>query len=166
MPKTPSVTLKFASNNSFVVHNPVFVIHGTEGVVGFCLAIQPADEDVGTIGQNFMTGYRMVFDRENLKLGWSGSNCEYTCSGQYFNTALCRLCVILCTIPNGLVSFMSVGILIAGQDLGDGKRMPLTPPNGSSPLLLYRTVSYLSSWALALPKRVILYLWSYVPISP
>ncbi|CAK9185771.1 unnamed protein product [Ilex paraguariensis] len=76
LPKTPSVTLKFASNNSFVVDNPVFVIHGTEGVDGFCLAIQPADEDIGTIGQNFMTGYRMVFDRENLKLGWSHSNCH------------------------------------------------------------------------------------------
>ncbi|MBA0755329.1 hypothetical protein Gogos_020998 [Gossypium gossypioides] len=25
--------------------------------------------DVGTIGQNFMTGYRMVFDREKMKLG-------------------------------------------------------------------------------------------------
>lgn len=24
-----------------------------------------------------MTGYRMVFDRENLKLGWSRSDCEY-----------------------------------------------------------------------------------------
>ncbi|KAE8704907.1 Aspartic proteinase-like protein 1 [Hibiscus syriacus] len=32
--------------------------------------------DVGTIGQNFMTGYRMVFDRENMKLGWSTSNCQ------------------------------------------------------------------------------------------
>lgn len=24
-----------------------------------------------------MTGYRVVFDRENLKLGWSHSNCEF-----------------------------------------------------------------------------------------
>lgn len=29
--------------------------------------------------ENFMTGYRMVFDREKLKLGWSSSNCEYSC---------------------------------------------------------------------------------------
>lgn len=25
-----------------------------------------------------MTGYRTVFDRENLKLGWSHSNCEFS----------------------------------------------------------------------------------------
>lgn len=25
-----------------------------------------------------MTGYRMVFDRENLKLAWSRSNCEFS----------------------------------------------------------------------------------------
>ncbi|GAV77816.1 Asp domain-containing protein [Cephalotus follicularis] len=77
LPKVPSVKLMFPLNNSFVVHNPVFVIYdGSQVVIGFCLAIQPADEDIGIIGQNFMTGYRMVFDRENMKLGWSRSNCQ------------------------------------------------------------------------------------------
>lgn len=111
---------------------PFFVI---QGLVGFCLAIQPTDEDMGTIGrkygpcircscsfsfyysstkyhylhhpspslitninrkiivaenlsysnaflftENFMTGYRMVFDRENHKLGWTRSSCEYISS--------------------------------------------------------------------------------------
>lgn len=28
--------------------------------------------------ENFMTGYRVVFDRENLKLGWSNSKCEFS----------------------------------------------------------------------------------------
>lgn len=27
--------------------------------------------------ENFMTGYRIVFDRENMVLGWKESNCEY-----------------------------------------------------------------------------------------
>lgn len=76
LPKLPSVKLMFPQNNSFVVNNPVFIIYGTQGVTGFCLAIQPADGDIGTIGQNLMTGYRVVFDRENLKLGWSHSNCQ------------------------------------------------------------------------------------------
>ncbi|CAL9001348.1 unnamed protein product [Prunus brigantina] len=76
LPKVPSVKLMFVANNSFVVHDPVFPINGNQGVVGFCLAIQPTDGDIGTIGQNFMTGYRTVFDRENLKLGWSRSNCQ------------------------------------------------------------------------------------------
>ncbi|KAI3441118.1 Peptidase A1 domain-containing protein [Psidium guajava] len=76
-PKVPSLTLVFPLNNSFIVYDPVFMVYGMEGLVGFCLAIQPTDGDIGTIGQNFMMGYRMVFDRENLKLGWSHSNCQH-----------------------------------------------------------------------------------------
>ncbi|KAH6760190.1 Eukaryotic aspartyl protease family protein [Perilla frutescens var. hirtella] len=76
VPKLPSFTLKFATSKSFVVNNPVFVIYGTQGAVGFCLAVQPTDGDIGTIGQNFMTGYQIVFDREKFKLGWSRSNCK------------------------------------------------------------------------------------------
>ncbi|PHT31846.1 Aspartic proteinase-like protein 1 [Capsicum baccatum] len=76
LPKIPSFTLKFMMNSSFVVQDPVFVIYGSQGAVGFCLAVEPSGIDIGTIGQNFMTGYRMVFDRENLKLGWSRSDCE------------------------------------------------------------------------------------------
>ncbi|KAF2284095.1 hypothetical protein GH714_018939 [Hevea brasiliensis] len=81
-PKVPSVKLIFPLNNSFVIHNPVFMIYGMQGVAGFCLAIQPTDEDIGAIGQNFMTGYRVVFDRENLKLGWSRSDCEGRSDGK------------------------------------------------------------------------------------
>ncbi|XP_045815841.1 aspartic proteinase-like protein 1 isoform X2 [Trifolium pratense] len=93
LPKIPTLTLMFQQNNSFVVYNPVFVSYNNQGIDGFCLAIQPADGDLGIIGQNFMTGYRLVFDRENKKLAWSHSNC---------------------------------------QDLSLGKRMPISPSNGSS----------------------------------
>ncbi|XP_003602006.2 aspartic proteinase-like protein 1 isoform X1 [Medicago truncatula] len=93
LPKIPTLTLMFQQNNSFVVYNPVFVSYNEQGVDGFCLAIQPTEGGMGTIGQNFMTGYRLVFDRENKKLAWSHSNC---------------------------------------QDLSLGKRMPLSPPNGTS----------------------------------
>ncbi|XP_028094136.1 aspartic proteinase-like protein 1 isoform X1 [Camellia sinensis] len=82
MPKTPSVAFKFSVNNSFVVHDPVFIIHDNQGIVGFCLAIESTDGDIGTIGQNYMTGYRVVFDRENLKLGWSRSNCQDLSDGK------------------------------------------------------------------------------------
>ncbi|XP_006363948.1 aspartic proteinase-like protein 1 isoform X4 [Solanum tuberosum] len=76
LPKIPSFTLKFTANSSFIVQDPVFMIYGSQGAVGFCLAVEPSGIEIGTIGQNFMTGYRMVFDRENLKLGWSRSDCE------------------------------------------------------------------------------------------
>lgn len=76
LPKIPSFSLKFMMNSSFIVQDPVFVIYGSQGAAGFCLAVEPSGIEIGTIGQNFMTGYRMVFDRENLKLGWSRSDCE------------------------------------------------------------------------------------------
>lgn len=78
LPKIPSLKLIFPLNNSFVIHNPIFTVYGIQGIVGFCLAIQPTDSDIGTIGRkyNFVMGYRVVFDRENMKLGWSRSNCE------------------------------------------------------------------------------------------
>lgn len=34
-------------------------------------------ENVLTSAENFMTGYRLVFDRDNLRLGWSPSDCKY-----------------------------------------------------------------------------------------
>ncbi|KAL5714801.1 cathepsin D [Ranunculus cassubicifolius] len=74
--KLPLMTLLFSLNNSFVVHDPFFVINENEGVTVFCLAIQSIDADFGFIGQNFMTSYRMVFDRENSKLHWSHSSCN------------------------------------------------------------------------------------------
>ncbi|WP_248424549.1 hypothetical protein, partial [Escherichia coli] len=30
---------------------------------------------INIIGQNFMTGYHIVFDREKMVLGWEESNC-------------------------------------------------------------------------------------------
>ncbi|KAF7839986.1 aspartic proteinase-like protein 1 isoform X2 [Senna tora] len=75
LPNVPSLTFMF-QNSSFVVHNPVFVFYDSQGVIGFCLAIQPSEGNMGTIGQNFMTGYRLVFDRDNMKLSWSRSNCQ------------------------------------------------------------------------------------------
>ncbi|XP_021275403.1 aspartic proteinase-like protein 1 [Herrania umbratica] len=82
LPNVPYLKFLFPLNNSFVVYNPVFVVYGLQGVSGFCLAIQPGERDVGTIGQNFMTGYRMVFDREKMKLGWSPSNCQDLADGK------------------------------------------------------------------------------------
>ncbi|CAN0864522.1 Aspartic proteinase-like protein 1 [Linum grandiflorum] len=75
-PKIPSIKLVFAMNNTLMIHSPVFKTYGPQGITGFCLAVQPADGDIGILGLNFMTGYRIVFDRENLKLGWSRSQCE------------------------------------------------------------------------------------------
>ncbi|XP_021751817.1 aspartic proteinase-like protein 1 isoform X1 [Chenopodium quinoa] len=72
----PSLELMLPSNQSFVVQYPMYTVNGYQGIVGYCLAVGRADGDIAIIGQNFMTGYRMVFDRENMKLGWSHSDCQ------------------------------------------------------------------------------------------
>ncbi|RVW56074.1 Aspartic proteinase-like protein 1 [Vitis vinifera] len=80
----PTVTLVFAMNQSFIVHNPVIKLFSeNEEFNVFCLPIQLYMKNLASLAQmdlyyaeNFMWGYRMVFDRENLKLGWSTSNCK------------------------------------------------------------------------------------------
>lgn len=74
----PAIQLKFPRNQNFVVHNPTYSIPHHQGFTMFCLSLQPTDDSYGIIGQNFMIGYRMVFDIENLKLGWSNSSCQDT----------------------------------------------------------------------------------------
>ncbi|CAH2073309.1 unnamed protein product [Thlaspi arvense] len=76
-PKVPAIKLKFSHNNTFVIHKPLFELEQSQGTVQFCLPISSSgQEDIGSIGQNYMRGYRMVFDRENMKLGWSASKCQ------------------------------------------------------------------------------------------
>ncbi|KAK1432396.1 hypothetical protein QVD17_09292 [Tagetes erecta] len=77
LPETPSVTIKLSVNNSFLIHDPLYLMNDSQGgIAGFCLAIQSSPNEMGLIGQNFMKGYRLVFDRENLTLGWSRSRCQ------------------------------------------------------------------------------------------
>ncbi|KAF7080343.1 hypothetical protein CFC21_084439 [Triticum aestivum] len=77
MPDVPTVTLNLSANKSFQVVNPTIVRKNGEGsIAGFCLAVQKSPEPIGIIGQNFLTGYHIVFDKENMKLGWYRSECH------------------------------------------------------------------------------------------
>ncbi|CAK7347091.1 unnamed protein product [Dovyalis caffra] len=87
----PSIQIKFPGNQNFVVHNPTYSLPHHQGFTMFCLTLQPIDDSYGIIGQNFMTGYRMVFDMENLKLGWSNSSCQDTSDGADENLAPLRM---------------------------------------------------------------------------
>ncbi|XP_010491661.1 PREDICTED: aspartic proteinase-like protein 1 [Camelina sativa] len=76
-PKVPAIKLRFSHNNTFVIHKPLFVFQQSQGLVQFCLPISSSGEEgIRSIGQNYMRGNRMVFDRENMKLGWSASKCQ------------------------------------------------------------------------------------------
>ncbi|MFS7996470.1 putative aspartic peptidase A1 family, aspartic peptidase domain superfamily, xylanase inhibitor [Helianthus anomalus] len=68
---------KYSVKNPFVFVPLEFVIImiTLDGGTVFCLGIDKS-EDVNIIGQNFMMGYRVVYDREKNILGWKASNCE------------------------------------------------------------------------------------------
>jgi hypothetical protein len=69
----PSMGLTMKGGSQFSVYDPIIVISTQSGVV-YCLAIVKSTE-LSIIGQNFMTGYRVIFDREKLVLGWKKFDC-------------------------------------------------------------------------------------------
>ncbi|CAA7391447.1 unnamed protein product [Spirodela intermedia] len=71
--KVPSIGLIMEGGSEFLVHRPVILV--SNGVNAYyCLAITKSN-DYNIIGQNFMTGLRIVFNRDKLVLGWKEFNC-------------------------------------------------------------------------------------------
>ncbi|OWM66475.1 hypothetical protein CDL15_Pgr013692 [Punica granatum] len=69
----PSLSLTMKGGSLFEVHDPLIVI-STQTELVYCLAVVK-NAEMNIIGQNFMTGYRVVFDREKLVLGWKNFDC-------------------------------------------------------------------------------------------
>ncbi|KAI3824264.1 hypothetical protein L1987_05715 [Smallanthus sonchifolius] len=69
----PDVCLTFKGARQFIIYNPVIVLP-THPEAIYCLAVIK-NAEMSIIGQNFMTGYRIVFDREKFVLGWKKSGC-------------------------------------------------------------------------------------------
>ncbi|XP_019459652.1 PREDICTED: aspartic proteinase-like protein 1 isoform X2 [Lupinus angustifolius] len=72
----PEMKFTFSKNQTFLIQNPMLNSPVSQEYTAFCLTLLQTVEDYGTIGQDFLKGYRMVFDRENLQFGWSSSNCQ------------------------------------------------------------------------------------------
>ncbi|MBA0608215.1 hypothetical protein Godav_020457 [Gossypium davidsonii] len=69
----PSMSLTMKGGSHFPVYDPIIVI-STQSKLVYCLAVVKSTE-LNIIGQNFMTGYRVVFDRERFVLGWKKFDC-------------------------------------------------------------------------------------------
>ncbi|KAH7566224.1 hypothetical protein JRO89_XS08G0120300 [Xanthoceras sorbifolium] len=69
----PSMSLTMKGGSHFTVYDPIIVI-STQSELVYCLAVVKSTE-LNIIGQNFMTDYRVVFDRERLVLGWKKFDC-------------------------------------------------------------------------------------------
>ncbi|PSS00450.1 Aspartyl protease family protein [Actinidia chinensis var. chinensis] len=70
----PTVNLTMKGGSQFYVNDPIVIFSLQRGFYAYCLALVKSG-DINIIGQNFMTGYRLVFDREKMVLGWEASNC-------------------------------------------------------------------------------------------
>ncbi|XP_050388070.1 aspartyl protease family protein 1-like [Argentina anserina] len=74
---SPNQTLNFTmkGGKQYNVIDPLVVLTDGEGnILFYCLGVVKS-EDVNIIGQNFMTGYRIIFDREKNVLAWTESDC-------------------------------------------------------------------------------------------
>ncbi|XP_068646761.1 aspartyl protease family protein 1 isoform X2 [Aristolochia californica] len=69
----PRLSLTMKGGAAYSVYDPIIVI-SIQSELLYCLAIVKS-RDISIIGQNFMTGNRIVFDREKMVLGWKQSDC-------------------------------------------------------------------------------------------
>ncbi|KAG9442881.1 hypothetical protein H6P81_018735 [Aristolochia fimbriata] len=69
----PRVSLTMNGGAEYLVYDPIIVI-AIQGELLYCLAVVKS-HDISIIGQNFMTGNRIIFDREKMVLGWKKSDC-------------------------------------------------------------------------------------------
>ncbi|GAY53809.1 hypothetical protein CUMW_151880 [Citrus unshiu] len=71
----PVVNLTMKGGGPFFVNDPIVIVSSEpKGLYLYCLGVVKSD-NVNIIGQNFMTGYNIVFDREKNVLGWKASDC-------------------------------------------------------------------------------------------
>ncbi|KAI4318971.1 hypothetical protein MLD38_032623 [Melastoma candidum] len=71
--ETSTLNLTMKGGDQFSVNDPIAVISTKDSYI-YCLALVKSG-DVNIIGQNFMTGYRIVFNRDKMVLGWEPSTC-------------------------------------------------------------------------------------------
>ncbi|XP_042493732.1 aspartyl protease family protein 1-like isoform X2 [Macadamia integrifolia] len=73
----PSLNLTMGGGSQYQVYDPIIYSVNGSTITYYCLALVKST-DVNIIGQNFMTNYLIVFDREKSVLGWKQSNCYDT----------------------------------------------------------------------------------------
>ncbi|KAK7360256.1 hypothetical protein VNO77_02239 [Canavalia gladiata] len=73
--EVPFLNLTMKGGDDYYIMDPIVPVSIEEDGDVLCLGILKADS-VNVIGQNFMTGYKIVFDRDNMNLGWKESNCS------------------------------------------------------------------------------------------
>ncbi|KAJ4900199.1 Eukaryotic aspartyl protease family protein [Raphanus sativus] len=72
----PKIVMTFGGGSQMILRNPLFSVFSEDGTAMYCLGIlKSVNFKLNIIGQNFLSGHRIVFDREKMVLGWKQSNC-------------------------------------------------------------------------------------------
>ncbi|XP_010515541.1 PREDICTED: aspartyl protease family protein 1-like isoform X1 [Camelina sativa] len=76
--KLPSISFVMKGGAAYDIFSPILVFDTSSGSFQvYCLAVlKQVNADFNIIGQNFMTNYRIVHDRERMILGWRESDCK------------------------------------------------------------------------------------------
>jgi len=71
----PNISFTAEGGSVFPVNDPIITITDTvSNPMAYCLALMKS-EGVNLIGENFMSGLKVVFDRERKVLGWKNFDC-------------------------------------------------------------------------------------------
>lgn len=71
----PDLNFTTKGGSKFPVNDPIVLVRDEQHQQSFyCLAVVRSSQ-LNIIGQNFLTGLRVVFDRERMILGWKKFNC-------------------------------------------------------------------------------------------
>ncbi|KNA06741.1 hypothetical protein SOVF_178220, partial [Spinacia oleracea] len=74
----PTINLTMRGGDIFTVIDPAIYLDSGDGRSVYCLAVLKSDsgeDDINIVGENFMTGYRIVFDHERMVFGWKAHDC-------------------------------------------------------------------------------------------
>ncbi|XP_062144425.1 aspartyl protease family protein 1-like [Alnus glutinosa] len=123
----PDVNLTMKGGDIYFLHSPIELFSIQGGYV-YCLALLKS-EDINIIGQNFMTGYHIVFDRKRMVLGWKDSNC-------YDDVNSNTLAVSPSPSPGGSPTVVNPE---AAKPNGNNSSIPMPSPSNHSPKLKFCT---------------------------
>ncbi|KAH9624747.1 hypothetical protein KSS87_022534 [Heliosperma pusillum] len=70
----PVISLTMRGGDKLTVVHPWLTVI-QDDTLFYCLGVVMSDHDINIIGENFMTGYRIVFDNEKPAVGWTPSDC-------------------------------------------------------------------------------------------
>ncbi|XP_041016833.1 aspartyl protease family protein 1-like isoform X1 [Juglans microcarpa x Juglans regia] len=120
--KIPSMNLTMKGGDDYFLKHPTALIPTPEGGYLYCLALLKS-EDINIIGQNFMSGYHIVFDREKMILGWKDSNCY---NDESSNT------LPISPSPSSAVSPVRPAIPVTTEGNANNSHMPAAAPSSYS----------------------------------